>query len=262
MKFRNFSKNCTIDSSEYAKKKTSIEIIKHARSLTNNFYNYNKYVINFNTSTLEWYISYDIFRRFVSGFYITDPSCNKISSAAPLTIDNAKTSEINYDDMFEYIKDEFYESHCDKYDKLLKVSICKEKTNILYSYGTYYNGKDRKTYNFPIQVKLDSCDTGQEQYDWMDHCNEPINTNCCKSNNPIKHHQHMFPSQYKNFYYLHNHKKNPHNKSNKYIFMNYIHELPFSIFPRHNKDRVYKFVKPSKKIEYKITKGDPNECLT
>lgn len=259
MKFRNFSKKQTIDSSEYSRKKSSLEIIKNARSLYNNSHNSKQYVINFNNANIEWYISYDIFRKFVEGFYIIEPSCNQIAASAPLTIDNARTSEINYDDMFEYVKDEFYESHCTKYDKLLKVSICREESNILYSYGTYFAGKERKTYNFPIQVNLSKCNTSQDPYQWINHCEEPINTTCCESNNPIKQHQHMFPSQYKNYYYSHNHKTHPHNKDGKYIYTNYIHELPFSIFPRHCKDRECKYVKPDGTVSYKITKGNSDK---
>ena len=165
------------------------------------------------------------------------------------------TSEISYNDMFEYIKDQFYDSHCDKYDKLLKVSICKEKSNTLYSYGTYFKNKQQKMYNFPIKVKIDNCEYKDLVYK-PDHCVEPIELpRCCESDNPIDQHQHMFPSQYKYRYYSHNHKTHPHNKNGKYLFTNYVHALPFSIFPRICKDSECKFVKPSGQIEYKINKG-------
>jgi len=257
MRFRNFSKNCTINSSEYSRKKAGLNMIKTAR--LNNALELSKdknnYVINFNNSEIVWYTSYELFMSFVRSFYIIQPDCENIQSG-PMTLDNALTSEIGYNDMFSYVKDKFYESHCTKYDKLLKVSICKEKKNTLYSYGVYFNNTgDNKVYNFPVKVNLSNCGDKHELYDWLNHCEEKINTTCCKSNNAIKEHQHMFPSQYRNFYYKHNHETKPHNKDGKYIFKNYEHGLPFSIFPRHTKDRVCKFVKPNGNISYKTTKG-------
>lgn len=272
----------TIDSSEYSRRKTSIELIKNARTKTSNFSIGKQYIINFTTNNIDWFISYEIFKRFVDGFYITEPSCNFVGYA-PLIIDNALTSEINYNDMFEYIQDEFYESHCDKYDKLIKVSICKEKTNILYAYGTYFRNKEQKLYNFPIKINLDNCEDKDLCYK-MIHCEDCEKKNheykdystdykycsscesntykettykepqCCINKNP-KEHQHMFPSQYRFRYYTHNHDNHPHNTDGKYLFTNYRHTLPFSIFPRLNKDSKCLFIKPNGTHDYKINKG-------
>ena len=255
MRFRNFQSKKTTDSSEYTRRKGNIELLKNARSKISNNSIKRNYIINFDTNNIDWFISYDIYKRFVEGFYLTEPSCNIIANA-PLIIDHAMTSEISYNDMFEYIKDQFYESHCDKYDKLLKVSICKEKSNTLYSYGTYFRNKEQKMYNFPIKVNLDNCEYRDLVYN-PTHCEDPLELpRCCESNNELKEHQHMFPSQYNYRYYLHNHEINPHNKDGKYLFTNYVHTLPFSIFPRMKKDSECLFVKPSGATKNKINKGD------
>ena len=223
--------------------------------MKDNIYNKNSYLINNNEKYIEWYISYNIFQKFVKGFYLTQPNCD-IGINAPLTIHNAFTSNINYNDMFDYIKDEFYNSHCTKYDKLLKVSICKEKNNTLYSYGTYFNDKEQKLFNFPIKVSLNNCDDSKYSH-VFEHCQDFSMNECCENkNNKLKEHQHMFPSQYNFRYYSHNHKFKPHNKNSQYIFPNTNHTLPFSIFPRINKDNRSIIIKPNGNKKYLIQKED------
>lgn len=255
MRYRPFQKNNVIDTSEYIYNKSSISIIKNARTKKDTTWYGDKYIINFNNYDIEWYESYDIFLKFVKGFYFTQPDCCDLSNNAPLTLDNALTSELNYEDLFYYIKDEFYESHCLKYDKLIKVSLCKEKENTLYAYGIYYN-KNQELYNFPINVNLKECGSCKpENPPWDDHCRDDPDvpdTHCdVKSIN----HKHTFPSQFNYIYYYHNHKTQPHNQDNKYLFTNKVHTLPFSIFPRHNKEYESKLITPSGRIIYKTSRN-------
>lgn len=191
---RVFSKKCTMDSKEYTNKKAAIELYKNA------FFNAkdNNYHINENTNMIEWYLNYDIYKMMAVGYYAVNCFDCKDLYDAPMTIDNAFTSELDYYTMFEYIKDYFTHTHCDKYEKLFKIDICKEKQNILYAYGIYFNNKLDKLIKFPVNICVCKCEDKKIYYKWGIHCVD-------------KHHPCDPEHPHDPYYSMHKHK-HTHNK--------------------------------------------------
>ena len=260
MRLRTFSKKNTLDSNEYINKKKNIENIKNSFSKLNertNEYNSKNYIINFNDKSIEWYDSYETFLNFVKGFYIIKPNCSH-PAIAPLTINNALTSQIKYNELFSYIENEFINEYSQEYYKLLSVDICKEKTNILYSYGLYYDNKENKLFNFPININLNECSKNVLTTTFFEHGtpNQNVGSLCGYKYGayPDGKHKHFFPSQYNFISYLHNHNS----QTPTHLFKSTNHILPFSLFPRMNRDKHVLHIGMGDKEFYSIVKEDVN----
>ena len=216
---RVFSKKCTMDSKEYTNKKAAIELYKNA------FFNVkdNNYHINEDTNMIEWYLNYDIYKMMAIGYYAVNCFDCKDLYNAPMTIDNAFTSQIDYYTMFEYIKDYFTYTHCDKYEKLFKINICKEKQNILYAYGIYFNNKLDKLVKFPVNICVCKCEDKKIYYKWGIHCID-------------KHHPCDPEHPHDPYFSMHNHA-HTHNKALEHHpspYEYYMNKHKYKQFRRHN----------------------------